>query len=197
MYNFIFLFVFFIILLTLFIYNESKNNEIKYVESSVDSRKYLVRNVEDKQHAADLLANMRNNVDKLINYLEVHFGSDPRVQRLKKKFNPNRISENLKGSKYTSYSINKGQKIVLCLRSKDRHQKLIDLNTLMFVTLHELAHIMTISIGHTKEFWTNFKFLLKQAVKIGVYQTEDYSKNPKPYCGIQVNDSPLHNDSID
>ena len=36
--------------------------------------------------------------------------------------------------------------------------KLIDENTLMFVALHELAHIATESIGHTKEFWANFKF---------------------------------------
>ena len=196
MHNFIFLFIFFVILIALFIYYEAKNNEIQYVESTVDRRKYLVRNVKDKVEAANLLARMRGKIAKLLEYLEVNYGSEDRVKRLIKKFNPNRISESLKGSKYTSYSINKGQKIVLCLRSKDREQKLTELNTLMFVTLHELAHVMTISVGHTKEFWSNFKFLLKQAVKVGAYQNEDYSKNPRPYCGIEVNDSPLHNSSI-
>ena len=197
MYNFVFLFIIFIILLSLFIYNESKNNELSYVESRIDNRKYLVRNVKDKQAAADLLSKMRISIDKLIDHLEIHYPNDPRVKRLVKKFNPNRISESLKGSKYTSYSVNKGQKIVLCLRSKDHQQKLTDLNTLMFVVLHELAHVLTVSIGHTKEFWSNFKFILKEAVKIGIYENIDYGKNPKPYCGIQVNDSPLHNDSID
>ena len=196
MHNFIFLFIFFVILIALFIYYEAKNNEIQYVESTVDRRKYLVRNVKDKVEAANLLARMRGKIAKLLEFLEVNYGSEDRVKRLIKKFNPNRISESLKGSKYTSYSINKGQKIVLCLRSKDREQKLTELNTLMFVTLHELAHVMTISVGHTKEFWSNFKFLLKQAVKVGAYQNEDYSKNPRPYCGIEVNDSPLHNSSI-
>jgi len=197
MYNFLFLFIFFIIVLSLFIYTESRNNEIIYVESSLDHRKYLVRNVEDKQEAADMLANMRDRLDKLINYMKMNYPNDDRVKRLIRKFNPDRISESLRGSKYTSYSINKGEKIVLCLRSKDMSQRLTDINTLMFVTLHELAHIMTISIGHTKEFWSNFKFILKIAVQLGVYDNVDYSKSPQPYCGIEVNDSPLHNESIE
>lgn len=197
MYNFLFLFIFFIIVLSLFIYTESRNNEIIYVESSLDHRKYLVRNVDDKQEAADMLANMRDRLDKLINYMRMNYPNDDRAKRLIRKFNPDRISESLRGSKYTSYSINKGEKIVLCLRSKDMSQRLTDINTLMFVTLHELAHIMTISIGHTKEFWSNFKFILKIAVQLGVYNNVDYSKSPQPYCGIEVNDSPLHNESID
>jgi predicted metal-dependent hydrolase len=156
-----------------------------------------VRNVDDKQEAANMLANMRSRLEKLIQNIEMNYPNDPKVKRLVNKFNPDRISESLRGSKYTSYSINKGEKIVLCLRSKDITQKLTDINTLMFVTLHELAHIMTVSIGHTKEFWSNFKFILKIAVQIGVYDNIDYSQNPQPYCGIEVNDSPLHNKSID
>ena len=35
-----------------------------------------------------------------------------------------------------------------------------DENTLLFVSLHEVAHIMTKSIGHTKEFWDNFTFYI-------------------------------------
>jgi hypothetical protein len=197
MYNFLFLFIFFIIVLSLFIYNESRNNEIIYVQSHIDNRRYLVRNVDDKQEAANMLANMRSRLEKLIQNIEMNYPNDPKVKRLVNKFNPDRISESLRGSKYTSYSINKGEKIVLCLRSKDITQKLTDINTLMFVTLHELAHIMTVSIGHTKEFWSNFKFILKIAVQIGVYDNIDYSQNPQPYCGIEVNDSPLHNKSID
>ena len=131
MYNFLFLFIFFIIILSLFIYTESRNNEIIYVKSNIDNRQYLVRNQEDKQDAADLLANMRGRLEKLINYMKINYPNDKRVERLIRKFNPDRISESLKGSKYTSYSINKGEKIVLCLRSKDMQQKLTDINTFL------------------------------------------------------------------
>jgi hypothetical protein len=50
---------------------------------------------------------------------------------------------------------------------------------------------MTKSVGHTPEFWANFKRLLKEAVENKLYQKENYSNNPKEYCGIKVSDSPL------
>ena len=69
---------------------------------------------------------------------------------MNRKYNPNNFSETGKDSKYTSYSVNKGEKIVLCLRSRDGKDRLIDENTLTFVSIHELAHIMTKSVGHTE-----------------------------------------------
>jgi predicted metal-dependent hydrolase len=94
-------------------------------------------------------------------------------------------------SKHTSYSINKGEKVVICLRSKDEKKELIDPNTIMFVTLHELSHIMTKSVGHTDEFWDNFRFILKEAVKNNIYNCVDYKRNPQKYCGIEVTDNPI------
>ena len=79
---------------------------------------------------------------------------------------------------------------------EDKREKLIELNTIFFVVLHELAHIMTQSVGHTDEFWKNFKFILKNAVKLNIYKEIDYSKYPKKYCGIEVTDSPLFNNDI-
>ena len=69
---------------------------------------------------------------------------------------------------------------------------LIDINTLTFVALHELAHLMTQSFGHKTEFWKNFKFLLKEAKEIGIYQPDDYKKSPKEYCGMKITDNPLY-----
>ena len=69
-------------------------------------------------------------------------------------------------SKYTSYSVNKGEKVVLCLRSRNSKEELVDENILMFVALHEMGHICTKSIGHTEEFWTNFKWLLQKSIEI-------------------------------
>ena len=33
----------------------------------------------------------------------------------------------------------------------------------MFVAIHELAHIMTESVGHEPEFWDNMGFLLEKS----------------------------------
>ena len=47
----------------------------------------------------------------------------------------------------------------------------------MFVAFHEMAHVMSLSVGHTDEFWNNFKFILKNAIKIGVYKYVDFLQN--------------------
>ena len=70
--------------------------------------------------------------------------------------------------------------------------RLIDINTLTFVALHELSHIMTESIGHKQEFWQNFKYLLQNAKEAGIYDPIDYKKNPKDYCGMKINDNPYY-----
>jgi predicted metal-dependent hydrolase len=71
---------------------------------------------------------------------------------------------------------------------------LIDKNTLTFVSIHELAHTMSESIGHKKEFWKNFKFLLENAVRIHIYKAINYSKTPISYCGMTIDESPLYRD---
>jgi predicted metal-dependent hydrolase len=57
------------------------------------------------------------------------------------------------------------------------------------VVIHELGHIASKSIGHTKEFWSTFKFILKEAVEMGLYKNVNYANNPQPYCGITVSSS--------
>lgn len=190
--NFMPMFIIIFLIVCSYIYIENINNEVIYIKSTIDNKDYLVRNVDDKQKAANLLSQMSLNIDKLLNYLKNKFDSKP-IKRLINKYDPNNITESSANSKYTSYSVNKGEKIVLCIRSRDDNAKLIDINTLMFVSLHELAHIMTVSVGHTDEFWTNFKFLLTHAIKLNIYKEIDYSKNPKKYCGITITDSPLYN----
>ena len=66
----------------------------------------------------------------------------------------------------------------------------------MYVALHELAHTSCISTGHNDEFWSNFKFLIQVAAKIGVYQLVDYNKTNKEYCGMTITENPYYDDDI-
>mgnify|MGYP007000038294 len=61
----------------------------------------------------------------------------------------------------------------------------------MFVAIHEMSHVATKSIGHTEEFWTNFKFLLQQANEIQIYTPVDYKKINQEYCGMNIKDNPF------
>ena len=190
--DFITLFIIGIIILCIYIKYESRNSEVIFIQSTIDNRTYLVRNLPDKQDAADLLAKMNKNIGILLQHLNESYPDDIRVQRFNKKFNPDSISESSSSSKYTSYSVNKGEKIIFCIRSRDSKNKLIDLNTLMFVSLHEISHVVTKSIGHTQEFWDNFKWILDNSLVTKIYTKHDYRSKPVKYCGIEITDSPLY-----
>ena len=189
--NFISIIIASIILISIFLIYESKYSELIYVKSSIDGEEYLCRNREDKEKAANILATIKQRLTAIVRYMEENHSDDPSAKRLVQKFKPKQISESIFGTKYTSYSVNKGEKIVFCIRSKNNEENLIDINTLMFVAIHELAHIMTKSIGHTSEFWGNMKRLLKAGIRQKLYVRQDFKSNPVPYCGTTITDSPL------
>ena len=143
---------------------------------------------------ADLLANVADRLDKLVVHLSKKYKNDETVNRLKKNFSSTKIKETLPTSKYTAYSENKGEKIAFCVKRTKGDGNLIDLNTLMFVAIHEMGHIATKEVGHTETFWKNFKFLLKESVEIGIYNPVDYSEKPVSYCSMKLNDNPLFDD---
>jgi hypothetical protein len=116
---------------------------------------------------------------KLVKYVGSNHASNPAVKRLVENFNPDKISETLPTSEHTAYSENKGEKMAFCLNEDKQGTRLIDLSTLTFVAIHELAHLMTESIGHKEEFWDNFKFLLKNAKESGIYENIVYLKKYK------------------
>ena len=170
------------------LYQYHYHSKIEKIVSTIDNRDYEVQIKEDAQEAANLIALIRKNLELLVKHLIKSYSGDDRIQRLKENFKPDNIREGIDDPKYTSYSINKGEQIVLCLRTNN---KLMDINTMMFVVLHELAHICTISIGHTKEFWTNFKWILEESINIGIYKKQDFKLNNVDYCGMKITDSPL------
>ncbi len=115
------------------------------------------------------------------------------VKRLVDNFNPTTIKETLPTSEYTAYSENKGEKIAFCLsKKKGDVDNLIDSNTLTFVAIHELGHVMSSTVGHNDEFWNNFKFLLDHAVELKIYEPIDYKKEPEGYCGMTITDNPYY-----
>ena len=158
-----------------------------------DGKIYQMQNLPDKQEACEKMSLVRKNLEKLIDHYKQDTAtiSDPRVKVLVERFKPDNMCENNIDADSTSYSENKGDKIVVCLRDKAPPYKLVDENTIMFVILHEMAHLMTTTIGHTPEFWTNFRRILQDASSIGIYQPVNYAKNPVQYCGMSITDSPL------
>lgn len=158
-----------------------------------DGHSYSVQNLPDKQSACEMMAKIRKNLEKLIQKYrdDPATMADHRVKTMVDRFKPENMCENDINSDSTSYSENKGELIVVCLRDKQPPYKFADENTIMFVILHEMAHLMTTTIGHTSEFWVNFRRILGDAVSVGIYQDVNYAKQPTAYCGMTITDSPL------
>ena len=163
---------------------------LKYQKAS-DEKFHLVRDMPDKEKAAEMLAEIKRRLELLIKYCVQNYPNDANVILMKQRFNPQNVQETDINESGTSYTIDKGKELHLCLRSKE-DAELHQINILMFVAIHELAHIKSVSYGHNDEFGKHFVFLLKQASKIGVYQPIDYSQNPVKFCGMDVTSSPLY-----
>lgn len=172
-------------LVVLYLYSGSYT----YTKSSIDGKHYKTKNNHLAQESADVLAQININLLKLISFIKSQPNQPEYAERLY-SFNPHAIEENILDVD-TSYTLNKGSYVVFCVSSRDSVNKVYDINTLMYVAIHELAHIVSISVGHTEEFRRNFRSLLEYATKLGVYNYIDYSSNPQEYCGITINRSVL------
>ena len=84
----------------------------------------------------------------------------------------------------SAYTENK-RTITLCLKNPDT-KKYYDLNTIMYVALHELAHVVSVTQGHNDEFKKNFSILLREASRIGIYNPR--KEIPQTYCGVGPDD---------
>jgi hypothetical protein len=179
-------------------YKKSKY-EMALVKSSIDGNSYLVRNMEDKEGAADRLAHIREKLLRLMKYLEQSFGDRPFVKQIIRNFDasPERFAESTPEAAYTSYSVNKGEKVFMCLRQRDEKEVLVDENILIFVALHEMSHIGTASIGHTKEFWNHFAWLLEKSETLGIYKYQNFAAHPVEYCGVHITDSPKYKQGVE
>lgn len=170
------------------------------VRSSVDGKEYSVRDLPDKQKAADLMATLRIKLVKLCDTLEKKYPDKPQVKLMVQNFrsDPDRFIEATPDSEHTSSTVNKGESIHMCLRQREGHdESLVDENVMMFVALHEFGHVVTESVGHDPSFWNNFGWLLKEAEALNLYRYTDFAAHPVRYCGIAITDSPRYDPSKD
>lgn len=183
-----------LIVVILYFYSSTQDKR-EYVLSSLDNKYYLVNDdIETIQRkTADTLARMNSKLHRFVSDLQYKYPQSARVKRLR-NFDTKNIVETGVNERLTAYTLNKGQEMSLCLQSKNsvggnnEPNFLYDINLLTYVSIHELAHVMSISTGHNEEFYDNFKFLLEEATKMHVYEKIDYTKNPTNYCGIVINE---------
>ena len=124
-----------------------------HIDSKKDGKRYLVKDNIYSEKSANILAELNSKKNKLIKYLRTQkqYNNHKGIQNLLN--NSKVIIEEVakKYEKEAAYSINKGERIGICLRDK-KSGKLQNANDMFFVLIHELAHIMTAEYKHNKEF---------------------------------------------
>lgn len=168
---------------------------LEYRNSSNGKRYGIQEKLRNSPTALELLTKIDNSMSAFITKLHAKYPDDARVKRLTKGYKHVKMEETTEepGDDNTSFTINKGELLSICLREDKDGRPFHDYNTLCFVVIHELAHIASVSEGHNYEFIENFKFLLKEAVAMGYYSPVDYSKHPFMYCGkVKVTNNPFY-----
>lgn len=115
----------------------------------------------------------KNSIDRFEKFY------DPKLDTLKERIAPviPEIQNIVLNGSNKSFTINK-REVFLCL--KDKNGRYYDDNMLIYVLLHELAHVLCDEIGHTDKFKEIFRTLLKRATLGGIY---DPTKQPVDnYC---------------
>jgi hypothetical protein len=182
-----------VLFLMLLIYYRKYSYKSVYVKSEIDNGYYLVRDLPDKQEVADTMALIKVKVRKLIDYMLEKSPKEYKsyIENLNRKLDSVIISENVYDFYYTSYSVNKGEQLVFCMRSRktNENNKKHDVNLMMYVVLHEISHIACPEYGHTQIFKDLFKYITQSAIDMGLYTPIDFKHVPTEYCGMMITDS--------
>jgi hypothetical protein len=191
----------------------------KEVRASADGLRYRVHTVhKNPDAAAETMAELNRRSIELMRHLRDKYlrgplagkspARDRAITRLLGLYNPDNLAENSPRDPEgdTSYTIDKGAILALCLREKnparngdanaDAEHHIHDLETLTFVTLHELTHIAVEDLDHPPRFWQAFKFILEEATEAGLLRGVDYERRPTVYCGMDIDYSPLFDRSL-
>lgn len=195
-----------VLLVCYLVYNlVSTYGEIKYAKSTIDGKYYTIRRGNNKsaeflQDSANTLATINQRIMALIAHLELNYSNDMTknyfIRKLRANYNSYMISEAAVDTRFTTYTVDK-KDMHICIRTRDEYENIYDINTLMFVMIHELSHLCnytpdgTAVQGHGDSFKHIFKFLLQEAIKLGIYEYVNYAQHPQPYCGISINTSIL------
>lgn len=154
-----------------------------YQRSDIDGELYKVKNDALALASANALAIINGRLVRLIAYIRASEQQPVYVRRLD-RFKTNSISENVWDID-TSYTTDK-ESITFCLTPRGHEKAVYPVNLLMYVAIHELAHVVSESTGHNEEFKQNFASLLDYAVEAGVYEFHNFKSTPVEYCGLMI-----------
>lgn len=162
--------------------------------SPVDGYQYQVQcEYKDKPQAVELLRKLNINAKELIGFLYNKYQDSDSDRGVLSRNLMNRYRgrkrlvetdpNNSEGD--TAYVVDKGWLLSICIRSSKNKNasQFHQLRFLNFVLIHELAHIASNVQDHPQRFWEVFKWMLKEAKEIGLWEPINFDDFPVKYCG--------------
>lgn len=145
-----------------------------------DKRVYmLTASVKTRRVFERLITDINDIVNWCVRY---NYPSSREAIRLKTNWQLVDLHETSAATKQIAYVIGKNKSFKLCIDS--------DENTMRFVVIHELAHMMSASYGHNDEFRRHFVDLLRAAAFLKKYSIQNFQNQAVKYCGMSITSSP-------
>jgi hypothetical protein len=174
----------------LYLYQQYNDNS-KYTKVGDNGRNTVHILDTENMSSVFLLDELGTRGEKLVNHVYIKYPDHEGAKLLRKRYNQNNLYEGSPFDENFTYTDNKGERIVICL--KDKEMNYHDINLLMFPFIHELGHLCDKdhNPGHGPSFSKCFKWLLEEAIMIGVYTPIDFNSSPESYCGMTIDATPI------
>lgn len=172
------------------------------VTVSIEGYEYRVHgNYDDCYEAAVILHKCNTFLMEFLRHLRrkytKHEAGRPRESALRilRNYNPERLIESIADGKNTAYTINKGERMHMCVRNAE-NGGLHELEVCKFIVLHELAHIGNKLWGHNPDYWETFKWVLHESRNSGIYEPINFARNPTTWCSMKINYNPYFDPNV-
>jgi hypothetical protein len=153
----------------------------------VGGKFYKIHNAhQNRKDAAERMAEIDKRIEKLLKNKEFA----KKYPEILDSYSFTKLTENSPKNREKTTSYVDEEKMALCLRNE--FGDIEDINTLMFVALHEISHYVTINDKdhHGPEFWAIFKDVLIMSKNEDIIDLINYRDKPIRYCGLLIDYNP-------
>jgi hypothetical protein len=151
----------------------------------------LVRKSHSPETKARVNAKLEEVEQRLHTFLDRAPKDCPKFRRIRKRWNGKLYETAVEDhpEEALAYSVDKGRAIHICVI--DSNGRLANTNAMLFVAIHELAHVAETTYGHGPSFFETMKYLLEVADKVGVYHYQDHNSSFVSVCGRRLGHNPI------
>ena len=159
-----------ILLLVLAMVSILSGRNMRWTRARRNGKMYYVQPRADHQVAAEVLAEVEDTFREFMRLAIQLRPDDPRLKRILQRWDGS-LREIEPDSLDIAYTLSKNQ-ISLCIRNGD--SELASVNNIMFLLLHEAAHLAQEHYeDHSPAYWQDARFLYELAIRTGHHEYTD------------------------